>query len=747
MHHESPTVVRLQIHLPDEQSIVFDQNEDAQDVIDRAASKDTTLTAYFKANSADLPEARVHLYQEFPQHFVWVKNRTQQTWKPRQRGFAIGRMYFAGPSAGERFYLRTLLTVVRGAKSFDDLRTLDGVVYPTFQAACLAHGLLEDDNEWEQCLEEAAVMQTGQQLRQLFATIIKENWPLKDPLALWNHFKEHICDDVRHKLIQKGIPDPSENQIYDYGLYLLNNILRGSAKSLADFPPMPQPVDDWDQLHGNRLIAEQRAYDQADQRHLAEPRIEAFNADQRSAFNAIMDSVLHNKGKLFFLTGPGGTGKTFVYNTLCYALRGQGIIVLCVASSGIAALLLLGGRTSHSTFKIPIELWEGKLCNIKKGSMLAELLCQVGLISWDEVPMQDRRAQEAVDKTMQDLRNDSRPFGGVTVAFGGDFDQILPVVVKGGREQVVALCMQRSYLWPKVEILYLTQNMRLGGANARQEDKDFAKWLLDVGSGRNIDPAGNIELPETMKLLSNTVPSLMDSIYPGIATIPANHDQDKYFLERTILSARNDDVDELNKMLLHKFQGEESVFNSADSVIREEGVDSEFEYPVEYLNSIRASGLPLSKLALKVGCPIMVLRNLDPANGLCNGSRGILTRMSSHVLEIRLLGGEHKGKKAFIPRITITPSLEQVAIAMKRRQFPSRLAFSMTINKAQGQSVDHVGLDLRTDVFAHGQLYVALSRCTSSQRVKVLFKNDNNRMTKNIVYPEVLLHPYVYLPF
>jgi hypothetical protein len=145
--------------------------------------------------------------------------------------------------------------------------------------------------------------------------------------------------------------------------------------------------------------------------------------------------------------------------------------------------------------------------------MLAELLEKVRLIIWDEVPMQDRRAQEAVDKTMQDIRNDPRPYGGTTVAYGSDFQQILPVVVKGGREQIVGLCLQRSLLWKKVEILHLTQNMRLGGPNARQEDKDFAKWLLDVGHGRNIDPARNIELPEVMKLPSNSVESMINTIY------------------------------------------------------------------------------------------------------------------------------------------------------------------------------------------------------------------------------------------
>ncbi|KAJ7797602.1 hypothetical protein B0H14DRAFT_2910651 [Mycena olivaceomarginata] len=118
---------------------------------------------------------------------------------------------------------------------------------------------------------------------------------------------------------------------------------------------------------------------------------------------------------------------------------------------------------------------------------------------------------------------------------------------------------------------------------------------------------------------------------------------------------------------------------------------------------------------------------------------GILTRMSNRVIEICLIGGEHNGKTAFIPRISITPSAEQIAFEMKRHQFPVRLAFCMTINKAQGQSVHHVGLDLCTNVFAHGQLHVPLSQCTSSQRIKALFKTDVSTVTKNIVYPEVLL--------
>ena len=163
-------------------------------------------------------------------------------------------------------------------------------------------------------------------------------------------------------------------------------------------------------------------------------------------------------------------------------------------------------------------------------------------------------------------------------------------------------------------------------------------------------------------------------------------------------------------------------------------------YPVEYLNEINCSGLPLAKLEVKVGCPVMVLRNLDPANGVCNGSRGILTRYRHRVMEVELITGGHKGNKVFIPRINNYPTEQQVAFKFTRRQFPVRLCFAMTINKSQGQTVNHVGLDLRRPVFTHGQFYVGISRVTSMSNIKAIWEaNKEEANTKNIVYDEVLL--------
>jgi len=744
MHEETPNVVRLAVHLENEQAVIFNEEDNANTVIDAAAARHTTLTAYFKANQKELdlrqnapligpypPSALDFLYQEFPQKFIW--NIKERVWKPRKRGFAIGRMYFAHPSAGERFYLRTLLTVVRGATSFESLRTYNGHIYPTFKAACMARGLLEDDSEWKQCLQEASVMQTGRQLRQLFVTILKDCIP-SEPMVLWDQFKENICDDLAYILRNKGFENPTEEQVYDYGLYLIDKSLREVGKSLDNFPPMPKPTGDWAVMEGNHLIAEQLAYDHAEQREKAEENIHKMNQEQRGAFDAIIDSVLNNP-QTFFLHGPAGTGKTFCYKTICYHLRGQGKIVLCVASSGIASLLLPGGRTAHSTFKIPIQLHDGKTCSIKKGTHLAELICKVDLIIWDEVPMQDKFCQEAVDLTFRDIRGNENPFGGVAVVFGGDFQQILPVVVKGTRGEIVGQCLQRSRLWGNIKVLKLKENMRL--ENSTQEEKDFAQWLLDVGHGQGLNADGNLPLPDHMKC-GESVDSLLDTVYPGITVLDPKENNDQYFLERTILNARNDDVDELNDKVLQRLNGPVITFCGADSVVTERGVDGDVQYPVEYLNTINVSGLPLAKLKLKLGAPIMILRNIDPSQGLCNGTRAILTKASERVLEIRILGGDHAGKLAFIPRITLCTSNNDLPFELRRRQFPVRLAFAMTINKSQGQSVKHIGLDLRRSVFTHGQLYVALSRCTSSLCIKVLVESEAF-CTPNIVFPEVLL--------
>lgn len=312
LHAEVPTVYRLPIHLPDEQSVVFNSDNDPAAVQAQAENKVSMLMGFFEANG-EFESAQDYTYQAFPQHMVW--DAEDKKWTLRKKQFAIGRMYFIPPYAGELYFLRMLLTVIKGPQSFEDVRTWEGTVYPTFREACLACGLLEDDQEWASCLEEGSTFQTGSALRRLFATILHHCSP-SCPEALWNRFKSSICDDLERKLERLNVLNRSEERIYDYGLFLIDGLLATFGKSLENFPNMPTPqyTADWQDLSSNRLIATELGYDQDEQRQAANEREATRNPEQCQAYDTIVHSALEKQGGIFFLHGPAGTGKTFVYS-------------------------------------------------------------------------------------------------------------------------------------------------------------------------------------------------------------------------------------------------------------------------------------------------------------------------------------------------------------------------------------------------------------------------------------------------
>jgi len=177
-----------------------------------------------------------------------------------------------------------------------------------------------------------------------------------------------------------------------------------------------------------------------------------------------------------------------------------------------------------------------------------------------------------------------------------------------------------------------------------------------------------------------------------------------------------------------------------DAFETESGVYSESHHiSIRYLRSIEVSGLPLGELHLKQGCPLILLRNLAPARGLCNGTRLILLWASGRVLEVKILGGQHNSEISFISCIGLIPSIQpSITFQLRRRQFPVRLTFALTINKAQGQSVRHVGIDLHEPIFSHGQLYVALSQATFRKCVKILLPSTTSAdCLYNTVYAEI----------
>jgi hypothetical protein len=255
-------------------------------------------------------------------------------------------------------------------------------------------------------------MHTGASLRNLFVLILSECNPTH-PELLWQRFRPHLCDDLRHRLRQHyDLSEPTEEDVYDFGLFLIDEILREqSNKSLSLFPPMPIPTLNWSRHRGNRFVNEQLQWNREELELYVPEHEPQLNGDQRYSYDVILSSIEDQSGVVFFVNGPAGTCKTFLYNIVAANVRSQGKIVICVASSGIAALLLHGGRTAHSTFKIPFEVDEYSICSINKNSEYADVFREASLIIWNEVPMQHRHCAEAVDQTLRDIRDSNSPFG------------------------------------------------------------------------------------------------------------------------------------------------------------------------------------------------------------------------------------------------------------------------------------------------------------------------------------------------
>ena len=208
---------------------------------------------------------------------------------------------------------------------------------------------------------------------------------------------------------------------------------------------------------------------------------------------------------------------------------------MVVASSGVASLLLPGGRTTHSRFNIPINIEEYSTCRISKQTQLARLIEETALIIWDEAPMIHRNCLEALNKTLQDLLADKKleasitPFGGKTILFGGDFRQILPVIKYGNKTDIINATITQSHIWQKCKVFRFETNIRLHKDNLDEQNRnqlrEFGNWLLQISDviitsterNDNDDEKGDwIEIPENLliKPCSDLIDSIIQSVYP-----------------------------------------------------------------------------------------------------------------------------------------------------------------------------------------------------------------------------------------
>jgi hypothetical protein len=536
--------MQLQVHLEHEQFVVFD--EDDEELAEQP--RDTHLTAFFKANER-YTSAHTITYPQFPSKFTW--NYSQKCWYPRKAAKTSGRMVFVPPNAGEKFYACLLLSVATDVRSFAGLRRVGNIQFSTYHKACLARGLLADDNKWKRTLEDGTHMQTGHQLRQLFITIVTYNQPSR-PAKLWDLFKVHLCIDLSHFLALQRLDQINDEMVFDYGLHLLQTRLQRDDKMMVSVG-LPNPQCNWASLLSTTLSPHQTVYDHAEQSRLLNDTLPHLNDKQLHAFTCILDSAISHSPCTFFLQRAAGAGKTFVYNTLCFDARSQDLRVLCVASSGIAALLLPGGRTAHSMLKIPLDIDQSSTCSISKRSVLATALKQTHLLIWDECSMQNCFAFEAVDRTLQDICENGALFGGVTAILGGDFLQTLPVVTGSYDTELDTLdaALLSSSLWPAIlpHFLKLERNMHVGDDS---EEQEFAHWQRLLAKGELNNAEDYVLIPEKFRCTNNNLHSLVAGTYPDIVQPHGI----QYFHECCILAPQNRETHEINDLLPNMFPGD-----------------------------------------------------------------------------------------------------------------------------------------------------------------------------------------------
>ncbi|XP_050053481.1 ATP-dependent DNA helicase PIF1-like [Aphis gossypii] len=735
IHERHPSVVHLAVHLENGQRVYFT----AQNAVQRAAQPpSTTLTSFFETCQND-DFAQTLLYSEMPKYYTW--NQSSRRFIRRKQGKpvpgytdvystdAIGRIYSVHPSNDECFYLRLLLVNVRGPTSFQQLRTFDGELCVSYREACQRLQLLENDAHWDQTLNDAVISSHAHQIRTLFSIIISTCFP-SNPIDLWIKYKDYMCDDILYQ-IQNRMGNPNiqiSEEIYNEALISIEDMcLIMSNKLLIQLgltaPNRPMHDAFNQELHRERL------YDLNDLKELIQTNLPLLNEQQKYVFETLMKVTNDETGGIYFLDAPGGTGKTFLISLILATIRSQNKIALALASSGIAATLLEGGRTAHSALKLPLNMHsnETPTCNVSKNSAMAKVLQQCKLIVWDECTMAHKKSLEALDRTLKDLRSNNNRFGGAMILLAGDFRQTLPVIPRSTPADELNACLKSSSLWKHIQVLHLSKNMRVELQND-QSGNIFSKQLIDIGNGKfPIDMlTGCINFPLSFCQLTRSKDELIQKVFPDVSQNYRNHD---WLSERAILAAKNIDVNELNFKIQEQITGELMIYKSVDSATNQDDV---VNYPPEFLNSLDLPGLPPHNLQLKVGSVVIMLRNINQPR-LCNGTRLAIKKLLNNVIEATILKGKYKGEDVLIPRIPMIPT--DVPFEFKRLQFPVRLAFAMTINKSQGQSLSVCGINLENPCFSHGQLYVACSRVGKPSD---LFIYAPGNQTRNIVYHKVL---------
>lgn len=662
--------------------------------------------------------------------------------------YCITRMEMIYPTVGELFYLRELLRK-RPATSFNDLLTFEGELCETFQQSAFRHGYLDDANEAYSCFHEAAFFSSAFELRHLLVILTVQGFPTLDLFNIPSVFERLTFDYALN-----GAQIKTHDGLMHTLLNDLQYLFKDQNKSLIDYG-YPEPQESLSEIDREFM-----KYDPAEQLDLlTKLQFDTPNNEEQEIFyREIVHAIRFIETHKFFLLGQGGCGKTTLAKKILAFIRSQSEIAVGCASTGLAATNYDDFYTAHGLFCYPViedELLdesEPAQCDFSSNEDRFNLLRKARVIIWDEMVSNHKCLYEAAYAALDG-------FKGKVLICMGDFRQIMPVIKQAERQEVFASCISSSRLWSEFKLLKLTINMRLHAISAQlhtlaederlhyQNQKSYGEMILAIGEGRpgheNADVMNDNKVDGLQHFRLNSIPFFTESQEQEAIDFLYPHGFDSDVAKDScILAATNERGDMWNKKIQALNRKRMHTLLSKDFLC---DVDDPHQYlntamNKEALHTIRKTSIPDHELKLKVDDICLILRNLS-RYGLATNTRVRILSISGVCIRVQTMS-DHP-IVASIPRIRFKFKVfNSDSFTMTRIQFPLRLAYCMTYNKSQGQTLKKVLLDVIHWPFAHGHLYVALSRITDYENIRLFAAEkdqiDDKPVVASICYPELL---------
>lgn len=707
-------------------------------------------------------------------------------------GVHVCRMYKARPSEGRRYFIRKLLQWVP-ARSYDELCTVDGVVLRTpegpldFQRACYLRGLIAQDGEYADAMREAVRLQhLPFHVRCLYADCIQDG---ANSLTLRDEFMGYMVHDFDGRRDACLIPGYEPTPLAKWKFYEhISSILASNGRSMHQYglpemrdldPPEEllvgngEPMPGYHGTTGSQPLMFEPDYTANALFH--SEHVGSLTEEQGAVFRAVVTAVQNpdEPQRCFFVDGPGGTGKSFLMKVLAaWANSSPDTPCLCAAFQGIVAQMYLHGVTLHRAFCLPLDTEFGNgaavTSTVQAGSAHGNRLASFKLFIIDEISMVHSTYFTLIDMCLRNVTRRDVPFGGAVVLCGGDLRQLSAVVPGGSHMDTVAASVISNPLWATFKPFRLTLPQR------DRRDPGWSAAVMAIGSGSaqrfNSDKAPMettasafsrahyVAVPPRVTILltaEDAVQWLYDGVQPEGSDWTENSRSPAS--KRAMLCPLNATVDEFNGHILRSQylkQGEpddgadDPIVCLLASEMREHNDDNPqtnwnrtHDVSEEFMAKLTNSGVPNHALELRVGCIVIVMRNLCAKYGIMNGVKLRVISISRFLIVARTLCSAQR--TVLLPRISFSMTVPSSAVRVTRRQFPLRLAYALTINKSQGQTLARVCFDLRSPVFTHGACYVGLGRVQGADDLAVLLGEDargpdGRYYILNIVYAELV---------